>query len=357
MRLNQAVPAAAAIPGAFRNARLSSVLPYILLLICAATALVWAALRTLNRVSVAVQMRTVPADGRDYRIALLSRPLHLPLGIGDVQAPPTLAGKLRTVPLDANHVGVYLRAPVAPASLQLSLLVLGRPVRLTVTAITSNTDRVGDGMPDWMRLHSAEDRHAFRDWFTHLAVQQADAPADRLPAEILDCASLLRFCYRQALLLHDDRWYKQFAPGEMPVLPSVQQWNYPSAALGAGLFRILPGPFATGNASGAFAQFADAKTLYSRNAFFIGKDLASAIPGDLLFFHQLEQNSQYHSMIVTGEKAQWIVYHTGPIDGHRGEMRRVLLADLLHHPDARWHPVASNPNFLGVYRWNLLRED
>jgi uncharacterized protein YfaT (DUF1175 family) len=35
----------------------------------------------------------------------------------------------------------------------------------------------------------------------------------------------------------------------------------------------------------------------------------------------------------------------------------VLLADLLHHPDPRWRPEPSNPNFLGVYRWNILREE
>jgi len=28
----------------------------------------------------------------------------------------------------------------------------------------------------------------------------------------------------------------------------------------------------------------------------------------------------------------------------------------LHHPDARWRPLPENTNFLGVYRWNILRE-
>src|SRR5690349_21968790 len=27
------------------------------------------------------------------------------------------------------------------------------------------------------------------------------------------------------------------------------------------------------------------------------------------------------------------------------------------HPSPRWRPVAGNPNFLGVYRWNVLRGD
>jgi hypothetical protein len=62
-------------------------------------------------------------------------------------------------------------------------------------------------------------------------------------------------------------------------------------------------------------------------------------------------------MIVTGPAHDWTVYHTGPIGREPGEMRRVSLDDLLHHPDTRWRPVIENSNFLGVYRWNVLRED
>jgi uncharacterized protein YfaT (DUF1175 family) len=72
-------------------------------------------------------------------------------------------------------------------------------------------------------------------------------------------------------------------------------------------------------------------------------------------------------MILTGTAHDWAVYDTGPmgngrgpsLDGQvlRGEVRRVALRDLLHHPDTRWRPVPDNSNFLGVYRWNILRED
>jgi uncharacterized protein YfaT (DUF1175 family) len=65
-------------------------------------------------------------------------------------------------------------------------------------------------------------------------------------------------------------------------------------------------------------------------------------------------------MIVTrieGRSAE--VYDTGPIDhtpkGKTGELRRVLLAELIDHPQPQWRPVPGNPNFLGVYRWNILR--
>jgi uncharacterized protein YfaT (DUF1175 family) len=70
----------------------------------------------------------------------------------------------------------------------------------------------------------------------------------------------------------------------------------------------------------------------------------------------------------TGPSAE-VVYDTGPDHlphgpirlaeapdrGSPGELRRVLLADLLDHPQPQWRPLPSNPNFLGVYRWNILR--
>jgi hypothetical protein len=62
-------------------------------------------------------------------------------------------------------------------------------------------------------------------------------------------------------------------------------------------------------------------------------------------------------MILTGPAHDWAVYHTGPIGAGPGEVRRVALDDLLHHPDIRWRPIPENSNFLGVYRWDVLRED
>jgi uncharacterized protein YfaT (DUF1175 family) len=53
-------------------------------------------------------------------------------------------------------------------------------------------------------------------------------------------------------------------------------------------------------------------------------------------------------MIVLGND---VVYHTGE---PAGAVRRVALAALLAHPDARWQPRADNPRFLGVYRWRIL---
>jgi uncharacterized protein YfaT (DUF1175 family) len=54
---------------------------------------------------------------------------------------------------------------------------------------------------------------------------------------------------------------------------------------------------------------------------------------------------------------QYMVYHTGPEGKDPGEIRRLTVSELMNFPDARWRPVASNPAFLGVYRWNVLRGD
>jgi hypothetical protein len=219
------------------------------------------------------------------------------------------------------------------------------------------TDSFQDGTPDFLRLSDPADRAAFRQWFTRIAEFQAVRPQAEVPAEITDCASLLRYAYREALKRHDDTWFAGTGM-EVAALPGeIRAWRYPETPLGAGLFRVKPGSFEAGDAAnGAFAQFADAKTLVERNAYFVSRDVRAAEPGDLLFYRQFGQSSPWHSMIVTrvgGEAA--VVYDTGEDHGKAGELRRVTVAELMDHPQAQWRPVASNPNFLGVYRWNILR--
>jgi uncharacterized protein len=55
------------------------------------------------------------------------------------------------------------------------------------------------------------------------------------------------------------------------------------------------------------------------------------------------------------DAADVVVYDTGSVGDARAEMRRVRLAQLLRFPIPRWRPTVGNPNFLGVYRWNILR--
>jgi uncharacterized protein len=219
------------------------------------------------------------------------------------------------------------------------------------------TDRFSDGTPDFLRLADPADQTAFRKWFTLIADYQAVRPKSEVPAEITDCASLLRYSYREALKRHDDTWF--VATGiEVVALPGeIRAWRYPDTPLGASLFRVRAGSFVPEDLSnGAFAQFADAKTLVERNAYFVSRDVSQAQLGDLLFYRQFGQSSPWHSMIVSrigGEPA--VVYDTGEDHGKAGELRRVLLPELLDHPQPQWRPLPGNPNFLGVYRWNILR--
>ena len=258
-----------------------------------------------------------------------------------------------------------LQAPVTPGHVQLHLLWRHRLLRIPVTFVFDPSDTYADGTPDFLRLHTSQDRQAFRAWFTAIAEASGRTTRPIYLAEINDCAALLRFAYREALHVHDESWLSSHALQSSA--PSIRQYAYPQTPLGANLFRIRPGPFLAADLdNGSFAQFADAQTLMQHNTYLVGRDLRLARPGDLIFYRQLDQDSPYdvpgathyhspfHSMIFCGEKD--VVYHTGPIHHGKGEMRRLLLSDLLHHPDARWRPLKENANFLGVYRWNILRE-
>jgi uncharacterized protein YfaT (DUF1175 family) len=220
-----------------------------------------------------------------------------------------------------------------------------------------------DAAADFLTLDSAADRQAFRGWFTAIAEYQAVRPPQELPSEIVDCAALLRYSYRQALHLHTADWLLENKLEALAYLPSVRKYAYPRTPLGAALFRIRPAAQEEDPRS-SFAEFADAKTLWQLNTFFVSRDVRMARPGDLLFFRQLEQSSPYHSMIFIG-RSQFdksaaendiLVYHTGPNGKQPGEMRRTSVSELLEHPSPRWRPSPGNSNFLGVYRWNILRE-
>jgi uncharacterized protein YfaT (DUF1175 family) len=298
---------------------------------------------------------TLPADGAQHH----SVQLRLSRG-GRLDPSTVLAADaaVHLLPYSETSAEVVIQSPVNPATQQLVLRYRGAPTSLTVHFVPDFSDRFGDGTPDFLRLHTAADRTAFRSWFTALADSAATLHPKRLPREIDDCAALLRWCYRGALHAHDEAWQATMPLDTLPPIASVSQYAYPFTPLGANLFRVRSGAYTAADAAnGSFAQFADAKTLWQRNTFFVTRDVRAARPGDLLFYRQLEQNSPYHSMILTGVAHNWAVYHTGPIGNAPGEVRRVALDDLLHHPDTRWRPIIANTNFLGVYRWNVLRED
>ncbi|MGC2112302.1 MAG: DUF1175 family protein [Candidatus Korobacteraceae bacterium] len=255
-----------------------------------------------------------------------------------------------------------IRAGVLPGDTKLRITAPGfTPQEITVHITPELGDSVGDGTPDFLRLHDAADRRAFRRWFTLLAEAQYYR-GKSLPAEIDDCAALLRFSYREALREHDAAWAHAMALPAPPAVSDIQQYQYPYTPLAAALFRVRGGAFSESDLrNGAFAEFANAEALWRDNTFSVGKELARARPGDLLFFRQDGGRMPFHAMIFLGhsqidpDSEQFVVYHTGPDGNRAGEIRRLSVAQLVNYPDPRWRPVTSNPVFLGVYRWNILR--
>ena len=174
--------------------------------------------------------------------------------------------------------------------------------------------------------------------------------------------SHIRFAYREALRRHDGAWATSVNLHSLPNVASLEKYDYPHTAAGTGLFRTGPGAFIPEDLNnGTFAEFADAESLRRYNTHFVSRNIHSALPGDLLFFRQARHRMPFHTMLYIGRSNfgtgnDWLIYHTGPSKGSAGEIRRVAITDLLKHPEANWRPIPQNPAFMGIYRWNILRE-
>ena len=258
-----------------------------------------------------------------------------------------------------------IRAGVLPGRVLLRVEIAGLPPAVAeLDATADNADTAGDGTPDILRLDDDHDRRAFRSWFTFLAEAQYFQPPEARPAEIVDCAALIRYAYRESLRVHDSDWAAEAHLPLLPGLEPVAKYQYPFTPIGPALFRVREGPYrASDVTAAAFAQFADAQTLQRFNSHRVARSLSQALPGDLLFFRQESGHMPFHSMIYLGPSqitraagARYVVYHTGPDGTDNGIIRRLTIEELLHYPEPQWRPVESNSRFLGVYRWNILRE-
>jgi len=295
-----------------------------------------------------IQLKLRSSTGRDLRGLQVS-----------VDDPHRAAVESVVVRGDAGTVS--LRMGVMPADTTVRIAANNiEPFQTQLQLQPSLSDSLGDGTPDFLRLHDEADREVFRRWFTLLAESQFFQK--QTAKEIDDCASLLRYAYREALREHDSAWVSSVALPHVPALGGIRQYQYPFTALRASLFRVREGSFSVEDLNnGVFAQFADAKTLWRYNSHFVGRDISRARRGDLLFFRQDGHHLPFHAVIFLGSSQieaggePLVIYHTGPEGKWRGEIRRPTLAELMNFPDPRWRPVPSNPSFLGVYRWNILQ--
>lgn len=295
-----------------------------------------------------MELKLRSSNGRSLR--------DLSIGVDDPHR-----ASVESVQIRGDVAVVKLRAGVMPGETTLRVTALNMaPAFVKVSGHSVMTDSIGDGTPDFLRLHDQADQQSFRRWFTFLAESQFYR--ERSNREVDDCAALLRYAYKEALREHDAAWAKSVALPNPPAAGEIRQYHYPFSPLGADLFRVRDGSFTTDDLeSGAFAQFSDAKTLWRYNSHLVGRDIAQALAGDLLFFRQEGHDLPFHAMIflgrsqIDGGRESLVIYHTGPIGKSKGEIRRLEVTELLKYPDPRWRPVPSNPSFLGVYRWNILQ--
>jgi len=200
-----------------------------------------------------------------------------------------------------------------------------------------------------VRLADESDRAALRSWFTLLA----DAQFEQAAPEVTDCAALIRFAFREALRAHTPEWRHRVGLSFTPHFPDVR--SAPKVEPGGWpLFRVAAAPTAR------YGEFADARTIVALNTVPMGREVSRARPGDLLYFRQPAQRQPDHLMVFVGASPfdtpdrDWVVYHTGPSDDGPGEVRKARLATLAGHPSTRWRPLATNPNFVGVFRLTAL---
>ncbi len=193
------------------------------------------------------------------------------------------------------------------------------------------------------------DREAFRTWFVALLEQQLDRVSPAWEPAQRDCAGLLRFAFREAWGPHTEAWREHTGFPAFPVAVD------PSPAMAGPWRRAFPTPE-------GWQPFAKGAWLRSYSCVAMGRELSEAKPGDLIFFARGgAQPEPDHAMAfvrpaVDGQPM--LLYHTGPegtgLTRKAGELRRVRLDDLLHHPDAEFRPLPENPAFLGLYRWKVL---
>lgn len=226
-------------------------------------------------------------------------------------------------------------------------MALGAP---TFDEAARDIDR--DGYPDAAELRG-EDRARFSEWFAAVAESQYYGLNSDWKREDQDCAGLLRFAFVQALVKHDSDWKAKFKFLPTPRFPSVQHQSYPLPYLSRSVFRIAPGAYQAGDVTaGKLVGRTSAQYLAHYSSQRVTRNVNEARRGDLLFFFR-PRLGVYHSMVYLG--GGMVVYHTGASPEEGGEVRLLSVQTLMKHPEKAFHPVSSNPNFLGVYRWKVVQ--
>ena len=222
------------------------------------------------------------------------------------------------------------RAWVARAASALVMASLA-PYANALTSTTASPD------PDAL---SPQQSTAFRAWFVRIVDQQMRrGPTPRWTQR--DCAGLVRFAVGETLKPHDTKWLRangMTSLADTSSMPPELQLSTSQRGIANRWTRL----------DGSTGAYASAIALIQRNSRFVSKDVNQALPGDLLFF---DQGDDQHLMIWLD---RYIAYHTGTVTPTDTGLRAVAVSDLMQWKDSRWQPLDGNPNFVGVFRLDFL---
>ena len=179
---------------------------------------------------------SIPADGFSTSELTIHSTGHDLRGIRvEIETPHQVT--LESLTISGDAVNTSLQAGVIPGEASIRVSAPGfTPQEIRLTTTPDNSDSVGDGTPDFLRLHDPADRRAFRHWFTLLAESQFYRPQP-MP-EVDDCAALLRFSYREAMRQHDSTWAHAVALPAPASVGDIRQYQYPYTPLAADIFRV-----------------------------------------------------------------------------------------------------------------------
>jgi uncharacterized protein len=230
-------------------------------------------------------------------------------------------------------------ASVTTASRRACLSRIATFFALTAAAPYAHALGITTTAPDHDAL-TTQQSAAFRAWFTRIVDQQMRrGPTPRWTQR--DCAGLVRFAVGETLRMHDSKWLRANGMTGLADTSSLP----PELQLSASQRTIANRWTQIDGSTGAYAS---AIALIQRNSRFVSKDVNQALPGDLLFF---DQGDDQHLMIWL---ERYIAYHTGTVTPTDTGLRAVAVSDLMQWKDSRWQPLDGNPNFVGVFRLDFL---
>lgn len=220
-----------------------------------------------------------------------------------------------------------------PALIAISCLLLGGMAGST-PALALSAATLPSGSAQVML--DAKQSRDFRAWMLRIMQEQIrQGPSPRWVQR--DCVSLVRYAVAESLRPHDTKWLRanglsaQQLPAELHLTEAQKNLRH-----------------AWRRTDGSAGAYVSAIGMVQENSRFVARDFNLALPGDLLFF---DQGDEQHLMVWMNGM---VIYHTGSVTAQDNGLRAVPVSQLLRWKDTRWRPTQDNPNFIGIYRLAFL---